>query len=128
MKARSILEVWDYRLSTAQPMNYRGGVAGLDDKGKPHPQTGTWWATVYSKGESNEMLECHDTGVLVKPGGDADNPEGIDACYAFYRSVRDKYSRDDIEKIKPKVAAIRIDDPKRQRATAAYDAVMKGEQ
>ena len=125
-KQRNITEVWDYRLSTAQPLNYKGGLPGLDDKGNPYPETGTWWATVRSQGEDNTLLESKDTGVKCLPGGDADNPEGIDACYAFYRSVRDKYSRDGIEELKPAVAVIRGDDKLRQKATDAYNEVMKG--
>ncbi len=126
MKQRHITEVWDYRLSTAQPINYRGGLPGVDDKGEPFEFTGTWWACVYSQGDGNAMLECHDTGVDVKPGGDDKNPEGLDACYDFYRSVRDKYSRDDIEELKEKVADIRVHDKLRQKATDAYNEVMKG--
>ena len=123
-KQRFITEVWDYRLSTAQPMNYKGGIPGVDEDGNPHAQTGTWWATVYSQGDDRSLLEAYDTGVEVKPGGDSDNPEGIDACYDFYRSVRDKYSREDIDDLKPEVAAIRLDDALRQKATDAYNTVM----
>ena len=127
-KNRSILEVWDYRLSSAQPMNYKGVKPTVTPKSGAIQmvETGTWVACVWDQGESRELLECHDTGVKVLPGGDADNPEGIDACYAFYRSVRDKYSRDDIEDLKPAVALIRKDDKLRQKATDAYNEVMKG--
>lgn len=117
---RFITEVWDYRLSTAHPINYKGGLPGGED-------TGTWHACVYSQGDGHELLEHHDTGVPVERGGDADNEPGINACYEFYRSVRDKYSRDDIEELKPKVAQIRIDDAKRQKATDAYNSVMQEE-
>ena len=98
---RSILEVWDYRLSTAQPMNYRGAsdIPGV-------PDSTNWIACVYDLGSKNEPLECHDTGVPVV-AGDLHDGAGLDACFAFYRSVRDKYSRPEIEELKPEVAVIR---------------------
>ena len=94
--SRSILEVWDYRLSTAEPLNYRGtaGVPGV-------PASENWVACVYAQDDRDAPLECHDTGVPKA------NEAGLDACFAFYRSVRDKYSRPDIEALKPSVAAIR---------------------
>ena len=121
---RSILEVWDYRLSTAQPMNYRGGIPGVDKEGKLlHQPTGTWIACVYSQGKDNELLECHDTGVKVVEG-DLHDGKGLDACFKFYRSVRDKYSHEEIEDLKPIVAEIRGHDLVRQEATDAYNAVI----
>lgn len=117
MKYRSILEVWDYRLSTAQPINYRGGCPGKEP-------TGTWWATVVSQSESNELLEAHDTGVDVVDG-DLHDGGGLSACFNFYRTVRDKYSRDGIEDLKPEVAKIRTADILRQKATVAFDEKLK---
>ena len=124
MKKRSILEVWDYRLSHAQPINYRGqipvqnedGEWGLDD----HPN---WIAVIYSQDDDPTPLEIHDTGIPLEAGDLHDGP-GLDACYKFYRSVRDKYSRENIEELKPLVANIRKADAIRQKATDAYQAVL----
>ena len=112
---RSILEVWDYRLSTAQPLNYRGQLPTLINGAwvlVAHPN---WVACVYAKDERNEPLECHDTGSPVIDG-DLHDGAGLDACFAFYRSVRDKYSRPDIEELKPDVAKLRAEDAKAHQA------------
>ena len=118
---RSILEVWDYRLSEAQPINYRGQKPVIQPNGGVlMEETGTWVAVVWPQNDRGEPLEVHDTGVPVEPGDTHDGP-GLDACYAFYRSVRDKYSRPDIEELKPAVASIRKADLERQAATDAYN-------
>lgn len=90
--ARDIREVWDYRLSTAVPTIYN--------------QDGeNWRVEIHSKGENNDVLEAHDTGIPSTPM-DNWNDEALDACYAWLRTVRDKYSLPDIEERKPLVAAI----------------------
>lgn len=113
---RLITEVWDYRLSTAQPFLYRGGMPGQE--------TGTWVVVVMSQDDNNEILEAHDTGVKVVDG-DLHDGEGIDACYKFLRSVRDKYSREGIEDLKPLVAEIRKAQAMQQEANEAYDAKLR---
>ena len=115
---RSITEVWDYRLSTAQPILYPGGIPGEEP-------TGTWIVCVYAQDDRNEALETHDTKVAFNPA-ELHEGAGIDACYEFLRKVRDKYSRDEIDDLKPAVALIREADKLRQKATDAYDKVMKG--
>lgn len=118
--ARSILEVWDYRLSHAEPMNYRGERPVQNEAGEwVREPCDTWVACVYEQGERNEPLEIHDTGVKVVDG-DLHDGKGLDACFKFYRSVRDKYSRDGIEELKPVVAKLRAEDKVRQQATDAY--------
>lgn len=98
---RSILEVWDYKLSTAIPVNYRGMVP-VDDG---FELSNYWWACVRCQ-QTNEILELHNTGTKVVDG-DLHDGAGLDACYEFYRSVRDRYAKPDIEQLKPRVAAER---------------------
>ena len=122
---RTILEVWDYRLSTAEPLNYRGQIPVEQEDGswklEDYPN---WVACVYDQGERGEPLEIHDTGVPVEKG-DLHDGKGLDACFKFYRSVRDNYSREDIEELKPEVAVIRKFDIERQRVTDAQNDAMK---
>ncbi len=86
----NILEVWDYRLSTAKPDIYNSGK--------------TWRVEINSKsGDINEPLEVHDTGILVEHG-DAYDSEKIKKCFEWLLTVRDKYALPNIEELKPKVA------------------------
>lgn len=120
---KSILEVWDYRLSTAQPMNYKGlpKIPGMDEKLWEDAKD-KWCGVIFSQDEKREALEIFNSGVKAEVHHtDADMPDSI---YEFYRSVRDKYSRENIEELKPHVAEIRALDVKRQKATDAYNAVM----
>ena len=93
----SIQEVWDYRLSTATPL--------IDRRG------GTWVAQVWAKNNPDypttlsKPLEEYDTG-LPAEGGDQFDAAKLSRCYEWFRSVRDKYARDDIETLKPHVAKI----------------------
>ena len=119
---RSILEVWDYHLSHAQPINYRGQIPVEQEDGSwklvPHPN---WVAVVYSQyDDNNSPLEIHDTGVPVQPGDLHDGP-GLDACYEFYRSIRDNHSIEEIEERKPEVAAIREYERKLQALTDEFN-------
>ncbi len=121
--SKSILEVWDYRLSLAQPMNYKGlpKIPGMDEE-LWEAAKDKWCAVVFSQGEKREALEIFNSGIKAEVHHtDDDMPDSI---YEFYRSVRDKYSRDNIEDLKPLVAKIRVLDAKRQKATDAYNAVM----
>lgn len=96
-----IREVWDYRLSTAVPQ--------IDRRG------GTWVVQVWAKNAPDfdptdpstlaKPLAEHDTGIPATPGDEHD-AEKVKACYAWLYSVRDQYSRPDIEELKPHVAAI----------------------
>ncbi len=123
MKQRSILEVWDYRLSTASPMLYCGIPAGREDHFPEGTPLDKWVVAIYDNGENPKPLAVHVTSVGIT-GGIQDH-DGYDACYEWLRSVRDEYSRDDIEDLKPKVAKIRIVDIVRQKATEAYNKVMQ---
>ncbi len=123
---KSILEVWDYRLSTAQPMNFMGLPEQSVFEGAEYDKArANWCGVIFSQGEDGTPLAFFDSGVAVEKGDtDDDMPDSI---YEFYRSVRDEYSLPDIEKLKPKVAVIREADKLRQKATEAYHNVMTGE-
>ena len=98
-----------------QPLNYRGSMPSLVDGVWALVPNPNWVACVYAKDERGEPLECHDTGSPVVDG-DLHDGAGLDACFTFYRSVRDKYSRPDIEELKPAVAKRRIADAKVHQA------------
>ena len=95
-----IEDVWDYRLSTAAPLIDR--------------RSGTWVVQIWSKNNPDydpaagpaRPLEEYDTGIPFVPGDEHDE-EKISICYDWLLSVRDKYSRPDIEELKPVVARIR---------------------
>lgn len=86
-----IREVWDWRLSTAQPILF-------NDKE-------TWVIRIYANqapdGESALLEE-----VVTDIPTDGGIVEGQAACYPIIRDLRDKYSRPDIEELKPRVAEI----------------------
>ncbi len=119
---KSILEVWDYRLSTAAPLVYKKYPADLPLPKDLEPGRNNWIAAVYDKGESNAPLELFNSGVAVEEGDTDDNMP--DSIYEFFRSVRDKYALPNIEALKPKVREIRRIDVIRQKATDAYNKVM----
>lgn len=123
-KQRFITEVWDYRLSKAAPLLYTG-MPEAEEGYDPETTGKNWVVCVYDKGERNTPLEVHDTGIPFIKGDKQNWQEGHDACYAFLREVRDKYSLDQIEELKPHVAEIRRTDKLRQKATDAYNKVMK---
>ncbi len=121
--SKSILEVWDYRLSTAQPLIYKGApiIPGVKDQDKATHSN--WCVAVFSKGEKREALEFFDSGVKAQPHDtDDDMPDSI---YDFLRTVRDKHSLLAIEELKPAVREIRRVDLIRQEATDAYNAILK---
>ncbi len=76
-KGIDIKEVWDYRLSSATPLIYNTGK--------------TWLVAIYSKGEENEPLETHDTGIPCEKGDTYDKRKIIE-CFKWLYSVRDKYT------------------------------------
>lgn len=100
-KGVDIKEVWNSRLSTAVPCITRS--------------SGTWVAEVWSKKNpdydpSNPdtvavPIESYDTGIKVEPGDEYD-AEKVIACYEWFYSVRDKYSLDNIEELKPYVKLV----------------------
>lgn len=98
-EGKNILEVWDYRLSTACPMIDRSG--------------GTWVVKIfakdnldYSEGAKPALpLETHDTGIQTKPN-DAYDTAKVAKCYEWLLTVRDKYALPNIEELKPIVKKI----------------------
>ena len=100
-EGKFITEVWDYRLSTATPL--------IDRRG------GTWVVKIYAKDNPDydpskpetlsAPLEEFDTKLPHEPGDERDSAK-LSVCYNWLRSVRDKYSRPDIEELKPIVAKI----------------------
>lgn len=87
-----IREVWDWRLSIAQPILFNNGEI--------------WIIRIYANeaadGES-ALLEEIETDI---PTAGVSIIEGQQRCYPMLREIRDKYSRDNIDELKPKVAAI----------------------
>ena len=101
IKGVSIDEVWDYRLSNATPL--------IDRRG------GTWVVQIWAKDNPDydpsdpatlaKPLVEHDTGLKAEHGDQFDAAK-IAVCYEWLLTVRDQYSRDDIEELKPLVAQI----------------------
>lgn len=88
-----IREVWDFRLSIGSPILYQDG--------------DTWIVRVWANDPGDEtkvLLAEHDTG--VETNGDPYQSEGVIACFKWLYSVRDEFSRDNIEHRKPVVAMI----------------------
>ena len=92
-KGVNIEEVWDYRLSNATPVLHNSGEFWRVDIHPVRDGTG-------------EPLESHVTDIPCTKG-DTHDPVKIAACYDWLRTVRDKYSRDDIDEIKPLIAKYR---------------------
>lgn len=89
-----VKEVWDWRLSKAQPINYNSG--------------DTWIVKIVAN-DGSGVLEEHDTGIPTKDKDGYRNThdlKAVAACHEWARSVRDKYSRDNLELRKPVVALI----------------------
>lgn len=105
---RDIREVWDFRLSSAAPTLYN--LPGEN-----------WRVEIHDKGEDNEPLATYDTGIPSTPG-DNWNTEGMDACYAWLRSVRDEYALPGIEIRKPVVAMINEANAEAQKLVDARTA------
>lgn len=89
-----IREVWDFRLSEASPALYNSGE--------------TWVVKIHPNDERNEVLEEYDTGIQTVVGGKRSyfDKKAIVSCFDWLRTVRDKYSRDQLELRKPVVALI----------------------
>jgi hypothetical protein len=98
-KGVDIREVWDFRLSTAVPQINREG--------------GTWVVYIYAKDNADyipgqppvEPLDTYDTGIQSESGDQFDTKK-IKVCYKWLYSQRDKYSKPNIENLKPHVAKI----------------------
>lgn len=88
-----VRQVWDWRLSTAQPINFNNGE--------------TWVCKIIAN-DGSGVLEEHDTGIPTVKNGKRDfhDYEAVKACHEWAYSVRDKYSRPNIEELKPRVAEI----------------------
>ena len=101
VKGEKILEVWDYRLSTAVPVIVR--------------DSGTWVVEIYSKSNPDydpsdpatlaAPLETHDTRIEAEAGDEYDAAK-VKACYAFLLSVRDNYAHPNIDELRPLVKII----------------------
>lgn len=91
----NIKEVWNFRLSSAVPVIDRS--------------SGTWVVYIYSKNnpddEVAEPLASHDTGIEAVDGDQHDTAKII-PCFEWLYSVRDDYSLENIEELKPHVAKI----------------------
>jgi len=96
-EGKEIREVWDFRLSTANPL--------IDTR------SGTWIVHIYSNknpdftGKAAQPLESYDTGIKSEVGDEYDSSK-VSKCYEWLYSVRDKYSRKNIEELKPHVKKI----------------------
>lgn len=113
-EGKNILEVWDFRLSTAVPQIINSGRTWVV---RIYPKQ----AKEYNPQRPNEMqkpLKEYDTGIATEQG-DTHDPVKIAKCYEWLYTVRDDYSRPDIEKLKPLVQAVR--DAEAALSAALYD-------
>lgn len=92
-QGKDIREVWDWRLSKGNPILYNSG--------------DTWVVKIHANDGSGVLEEFISDIPTVKNGESSPyDYEAIAQCYDWLRTVRDKYSRPDIERLKPEVAAI----------------------
>jgi len=89
LKGININEVWDYRLSIGNPILYQNGK--------------TWVVKIHCLKDSS-VLEEYDSGVPTT--GDPYDTSGIIPCYEWLLTVRDKYSRNNLDLRKPVVKLI----------------------
>ncbi len=99
---KDILEVWDYRLSTAYPIINNSGpewIVEIHAKSAPDydPENPDDFA---------KPLEVFKTGI-VSANGDSFDAEKVKICYEWLKTVRDKYSLDNIDELKPLVKDVR---------------------
>lgn len=142
LTGKEVREVWDWRLSRAQPINFNSGDTWVckiiaNDASDP------FWENfpearieVTPSGNTRKVLEAHDTGIPTVKNGirDMHDSEAVAACHAWAYSVRDKYSREHLELRKPVVALInnanaqaqRLND-ERMNALAAGDVRLANE-
>jgi len=107
LKGIYLTEVWDERLSIGNPTLYNNGK--------------TWIVEIMANNVDEhgvEPLETHDTGILCEKGDTLDYVK-VAKCYEWLKSVRDKYSKPNIEELKPEVAQYR----ENQRKLAESKAV-----
>lgn len=95
-----IKEVWDYRLSNAVPQIVRKETWIVEVWNKENTPCNPEDPSTFAK-----PLETYDTGIMVEAGDEHDTSK-IKMCYTWLMSVRDKYSRPDIEELKPIVKKI----------------------
>ncbi len=85
----NILEVWDFRLSLGSPILYCD---------KKHWKVKVW-ANTPNLNEDKTLLAEYETDIVSD--NNPRNKEGINACYIWLKSIRDKFSRPNIELRKP---------------------------
>ena len=111
IRGENILEVWDYRLSTAVPLIDR--------------RDGTWVVAVYAKNNNTgEPVESYNTGIESVDGDEYDR-EKVTVCYEWLLTVRDRYSLPDIEGLKPlasRANQLQAELSEIQRGMSAIDA------
>lgn len=93
-KGEDIREVWDWRLSIGNPIQYNSGAN---------------WVVKIHANDGSGVLEEYDTGIkTVDEHGkrNSHDTKAVAKCYDWLRSVRDKYSRDHIGLRKPVVKMI----------------------
>lgn len=98
----NILEVWDFRLSTAVPV--------IDNSG---PE---WVVKIYLKqgpdfnparpNQVTKPIREYRTGIMSEPG-DALDAEKVAKCYEWLYTQRNDFARADIEILRPLVQALR---------------------
>lgn len=97
-----IREVWDFRLSEACPYLFNSG---------------EFWVIRIVANDGSGVLEEIETDIpTVNPPTAQSIVEGQRQCYPILYSIRDKYSRPDIDDLKPVVAE--INEKNRQLAAA----------
>ena len=113
-EGRAIREVWDWRLSLAQPVLFNSGDTWLikiiaNDPGDPIWDE--WPDVVLETGKNSERLVCEVVETDI-PTCDANGKrnsldcDAISRCYEIIYPLRDKYSLDCIDLRKPVVKLI----------------------
>lgn len=96
-RGKHILEVWDFRLSVANPLirNDIGDTWLVQLWANENPDYDPEYPSTLA-----EPLETYDTGIPFEVGDHWDVKK-IKKCYEWLYSVRDKYAREHIELRKP---------------------------
>lgn len=91
-EGKDIREVWDWRLSQGNPILYCDGP--------------TWIIKIWSN-SGKGLLQKLDTNVPTKGGlANYTDYEAVAKCYKKLYAVRDRWSRKNVDKLKPVVAEI----------------------
>lgn len=109
-----VREVWDWRLSHAQPINFNSGETWVCKIIANDPNDPFWAAFPNAEiqelpgGNKRLVIDVYDTGIPTVKNGvrDIHDREATRACHEWAYSVRGAYSRDHIEDLKPLVAMI----------------------